>query len=169
MPSTYVGDEKARLSIYTRLANLADASAVGDLMLELKDRYGELPEPALNLIYLVQIKLLAAAGGIAKITTDSKEIMLQLADGRRLPADALRRKFGSLVTVGRTQVRIDRARLGMNWLATLQDIVDTFDERGDRTATDGGVPQRTSLPLAPPPTVTVSPRKVVLTPTSRKA
>jgi transcription-repair coupling factor (superfamily II helicase) len=173
LPPTYVDDEKARLNIYTRLANLTDPSATGDLMLELRDRYGELPEPALNLIYLVQLKLLAWAGGISKITTDSNVILLQSKEGRRLPADALRRKFGSLVTVGRTQVHVDRVKMGANWLAILQEIVDLYDENTEKSAALSLVPSRPS-PAAPTATKSSpAPRPVgvkrLSTPTRRRS
>ncbi|HLZ07972.1 MAG TPA: transcription-repair coupling factor [Chloroflexota bacterium] len=158
LPSAYVDDEKARLSLYARLANLADASAVGELMLELRDRYGELPEPALNLMYLVQLKLLAAAGGIAKISADGKDILIQLKDGRTLPADALRRKFGSLLTIGRTQVHLDRARMGANWLATLQEIVDVFGETGVSLSSASSLPRPAARSPAPPAPETFTPR-----------
>jgi len=156
LPASYVDDEKARLSLYSRLATLVDALAVGDLVLELKDRYGELPEPALNLIYLVQLKLLAAAGGILKITNDATDIVLQLPDAGILPAEVLRRKFGSVATVGRTQVRLNRAKMGVNWLKTLQEIVDTFDTSTGQAAPATIAPIKAPLPPVAPPIKRVS-------------
>jgi transcription-repair coupling factor (superfamily II helicase) len=123
LPAKYVEDEQARLSLYARMAALSDDTKVGDLLRELRDRYGELPEPALNLIYLIQLKILAAKAGITKIAADGDQIVLQLAEGHRANADLLRR-FGPLLAVGRTQVRLSRERAGANWLAILQDVVD---------------------------------------------
>jgi transcription-repair coupling factor (superfamily II helicase) len=124
LPASYVEDEQSRLSLYSRLAAFTDAAQLGEVLTELRDRFGEPPEAALNLIYLVQLKLLAASAGIAKISADSTQVIIQLAGDRRVPAQPLSRQFGDLIAVGRTQVRLSREKAGVNWLATLQDIVD---------------------------------------------
>lgn len=124
LPASYVEDEQARLNLYTRFANVSEPDAVSDMLLEMKDRFGSPPEPALNLIYLVQLKALAARAGITKLSADGDQILLQFADNRRFDADALRRRFGAVLTVGRTQVHFDRRRAGANWLAILQEVVD---------------------------------------------
>jgi transcription-repair coupling factor (superfamily II helicase) len=147
LPASYVADEQARLNLYGRLANLTDAGQVGELMLELRDRFGELPEAALNLIYLVQLKLLAQAAGIVKISTDEDQIVLQFAESRRADAASLQHRFGPLVAVGRSQVRVSRSRAGVNWLATLQDIVDAASGSA-QPASNGRV---AALPAAPKP------------------
>jgi transcription-repair coupling factor (superfamily II helicase) len=146
LPASYVEDEQARLNLYSRMASLTDPSQTGDLMLELKDRFGELPEPALNLIYLVQLKLLAGQAGLNKITVEDDQIILQVAHDRRIDADKLRRRFGPLIAVGRTQLRLSRTRAGANWLAILQDIVDAM---GEGNASVSGPPAPTASSVKP--------------------
>jgi transcription-repair coupling factor (superfamily II helicase) len=153
LPASYVADEQARLSLYTRLAGLADASKTGDILLELRDRYGELPEPALNLIYIVQLKLLAGSAGITRIATDGDQIVLQFAEGRRLDAETLRHQFGPTLTVGRSQLRLDRTQAGVNWLAILQNVVDAVSETVGKSvvavgAAQPGWPARVDSPTA---------------------
>jgi transcription-repair coupling factor (superfamily II helicase) len=126
LPAGYVEDEQARLSLYARLAGLTDAAQLGDILAELRDRFGEPPEAALNLIYLVQLKILAAGAGIAKISADANQIVVQLAGDRRVQAQPLLRQFGDVIAVGRTQVRLNREKAGANWLAILQDVVDAM-------------------------------------------
>jgi transcription-repair coupling factor (superfamily II helicase) len=126
LPTSYVEDEQSRLSLYTRLAGFTEPSQVGELLGELRDRYGELPEAALNLIYLVQLKLLAASANIAKISADGDQVVIQLSGDRRVDAASLQRRFGSLVLAGRSQARLSREKAGANWLAILQDVVDSM-------------------------------------------
>ncbi|HEX5416688.1 MAG TPA: TRCF domain-containing protein, partial [Chloroflexota bacterium] len=139
LPASYVEDQQARLSLYTRLAGLADDTQVGEVLTELQDRFGALPEPALNLIYLVQLKLLAGKAGILKIGVEEDQVILQFADGRSFDAAALRARFGTPLAIGRTQLRLNRKLAGANWLAILQDVVDI----------SGGGPGA-SAPVQPP-------------------
>lgn len=124
LPPAYVEDEAARLNLYTRLATIADSSRVGELMLELRDRFGEVPEPALNLIYLVQLKLLAAKAGVQKIQADADQIVIQFHEGTRFDARSVGERFRNAVAIGRTQIRLSRKLAGFNWMALLQDVVD---------------------------------------------
>jgi transcription-repair coupling factor (superfamily II helicase) len=148
LPASYVADEQARLSLYTRLAALSDASKTGDVLLELRDRYGEPPEPALNLLYLVQLKLLAGSAGITRITADGDQIVLQFAEGQRFDAEALRRQFGPQLAVGRSQVRLSRTQAGARWLAILQEVVDRVatEPDGKPLASVGAAPAAESAP-----------------------
>ncbi len=135
LPSSYVEDEQARLNLYTRMASLTDPSAVGDLLRELRDRFGDVPEPALNLIYLVQIKALAARAGITGISSADDQVILQFPDGIAAPTDELRRRFGAVLAIGRSQIRLSKSRAGANWMAILQDVVDAaLDGRADSVA-----------------------------------
>ena len=124
LPASYVEDEQARLGLYTRMAGLDDPNGAGDLLQELRDRFGEPPAPALNLIYLVQLKALARLAGIVAISDEGDRVLLQLADGLQVDPEPLRRRFGPLLTIGRSQLRLDKGRAGANWLGVLQEVVE---------------------------------------------
>ncbi|MCL5962034.1 MAG: transcription-repair coupling factor, partial [Chloroflexi bacterium] len=49
IPQTYVPDDPVRLSLYQRLANAESREQVGNIVLEMTDRFGPPPEPASNL------------------------------------------------------------------------------------------------------------------------
>ena len=67
LPDTYVPDVHLRLVLYKRIASAADSAALDDLMAELTDRFGPLPEPAKRLIRLARLKSRATPLGIRKI------------------------------------------------------------------------------------------------------
>ena len=67
LPETYVPDVHLRLVLYKRIATAADGTALDDLMGELTDRFGPLPEPARCLMRVARLKSRAAPLGIRKI------------------------------------------------------------------------------------------------------
>ena len=67
LPETYVPDVHLRLVLYKRIASAADSAALDDLLAELTDRFGPLPEPARCLVRVARLKGRAAALGMRKI------------------------------------------------------------------------------------------------------
>ena len=100
----------------------------------------EPPEPALNLIFLVQLKLLAAKAGITKLTADGDQVVLQFGERQRANLDLIRGRFGQLLTVGRTQVRLNRTQAGPNWLGVLQEVIDAAGATAEPTAASAARP-----------------------------
>ena len=67
IPDRYVPDEDERMLIYKRIAHMAEPAQVQALEDELKDRFGELPRPAQDLIDLARVKLEAQLLGILMV------------------------------------------------------------------------------------------------------
>ena len=68
LPPEYVMDEIERVDLYRRASGLGSLAEVEDLAEELADRFGELPEPASNLLGLSRAKLLAREAGASSVT-----------------------------------------------------------------------------------------------------
>jgi transcription-repair coupling factor (superfamily II helicase) len=64
LPDDYVGDEHEKLNLYRRLAETRDLESLDDLTLELMDRFGALPSPAVALVELRRLRVLGAAAGV---------------------------------------------------------------------------------------------------------
>lgn len=71
LPEDYLPDVHARLILYKRIASAADEEELNDLKEEVIDRFGPLPQPALNLFRQTQIKLKAKPLGIRQIDLGS--------------------------------------------------------------------------------------------------
>src|SRR5262245_43962258 len=56
----YVPDEHEKLNLYRRLAETRSLDELDDLTLEMLDRFGQLPEPAVALFELRRLRLLGA-------------------------------------------------------------------------------------------------------------
>ncbi len=68
IPDNYISDITLRLSIYRRISSLKSEDALVELRDELSDRFGALPEEAINLLHVIKIKLLSKQLYIIKVT-----------------------------------------------------------------------------------------------------
>lgn len=124
LPESYVPDLNLRLALYQRMARMESLSAVDELAQELTDRFQAPPPLARNLLYVVRLRVLALQAGVQSMATEDGEIVVRLKEGRLLPADALRDRLPESVRLGRTTLRLDRARLGPAWPQALQRVME---------------------------------------------
>jgi transcription-repair coupling factor (superfamily II helicase) len=123
IPESYVEDVDTRLELYRALGNVDAATRLDDILKEYADRFGDPPPEVENLLYAVKIKGLAARAGIESVTTEEGYIILRRFQG--LPFDAY--KLSPLppeeISVGRTQIRINYKKLGMEWNKVLEGVL----------------------------------------------
>jgi transcription-repair coupling factor (superfamily II helicase) len=92
IPHDYVPGERLRLEAYTRIAAIdseADATAVQE---ELTDRFGEPPEPVLNLLEVARLRTAARRAGLTDITAAGNHIRfapVELPDSRQVRVQRL--------------------------------------------------------------------------------
>ncbi|MCO7332433.1 transcription-repair coupling factor [Riemerella anatipestifer] len=67
LPDSYVSSTEERLSLYQKLSEINNKEELKRFEAELEDRFGSLPEEAINLLKSVELKWLAAAIGFEKI------------------------------------------------------------------------------------------------------
>jgi transcription-repair coupling factor (superfamily II helicase) len=67
LPDDYVPDEHEKLAMYRRLADTRTLDGLDDLTLELMDRFGQLPEPAVALIELRRLRVLGGTAGVESL------------------------------------------------------------------------------------------------------
>jgi transcription-repair coupling factor (superfamily II helicase) len=121
IPHDYVPGERLRLEAYTRIAAIdseADVTAVQD---ELTDRFGELPEPVLNLLEVARLRTAARRAGLTDITVAGSHI-----------------RFAPVELPDSRQVRVQR----LYPKTLLKPAVRTMLVPVPRTATIGGQPLR---------------------------
>jgi transcription-repair coupling factor (superfamily II helicase) len=75
-PLDYIGDAAHRIEVYRKLASINTIEEMEFLRSELKDRFGPLPEPAILLLQLTELKIAAAQKGISSIETRAAKLML---------------------------------------------------------------------------------------------
>jgi transcription-repair coupling factor (superfamily II helicase) len=95
----------------------------------LEDRFGALPEPAQNLVYLTSLRLRAADAGVEQVAATDGEIVVRFDRLPPLDLDHLARTVGVPLKKGSNQVRLPRAD-GSAWMGSLYTLIDALPGRG---------------------------------------
>lgn len=122
IPPEYVSDDPVRLRLYQRFSAIEDDATLAQLVAEVEDRFGSLPEPAQHLVYMTSLKLRAAEADVEAITATRDEIIVKFD---RLPAmnvDQLARKVGVPLKRGSNQLRFSRGQ-ELSWMERLYTLV----------------------------------------------
>ncbi len=82
MPESYVGDLQVRMTLYRRLADLADTEEIDAFGAELIDRFGPLPEEVQHLLKIVFIKALCRQANVEKLDAGPKGLVIGFRDNR---------------------------------------------------------------------------------------
>ncbi len=82
LPYAYIEDEPQRIAWHRRLAEAVDLGEVRKLRAELTDRYGRPPPPAARLLRLTELRIAAAARGLARIETREGRVWLLKRNSR---------------------------------------------------------------------------------------
>ena len=67
LPDGYINRESQKLEFYKRIAAITGQDDMDDIAKELKDRFGDIPEPAQNLLKIALIKSRAHENDIVKV------------------------------------------------------------------------------------------------------
>lgn len=80
----YVPDVHQRLSLYRRFSAAGEDAEVDVLEEELRDRFGDLPPDAQNLMWLIRVKILLKRNGIDTLTVGPERVSLVSGPGSQL-------------------------------------------------------------------------------------
>jgi transcription-repair coupling factor (superfamily II helicase) len=86
LPDSYVHDTEERMDIYRRLSRQVDSAGIEGMRDELRDRFGPLPQQAENMLALVDLKIMAGAGGIEKAELGDDGVLSVVFARGRLPS-----------------------------------------------------------------------------------
>jgi transcription-repair coupling factor (superfamily II helicase) len=131
LPASYVPDDKLRLQLYRRLAEMATDEEIVQLEEELIDRFGPLPATAKNLIYQLRLKLLAREARIPAIAVESGQIALRPPWLKNMEANdliILRRKLEQLARVGRREIWLQLSWEEVQWRHNLELVLKALAE-----------------------------------------
>ena len=123
IPEEYILALSTRLSFYQRLAAVKRAQKIGDIAMEMNDRFGPMPQPVKNLLYVVEIKQLAAAAMVESISTEDRQIVLNFNSAREIRKLSLAQDFKSGIKVGSQYVKLDIKLLGNSWQEVLKEVL----------------------------------------------
>ena len=84
IPASYIEDESLRLEAYRKIAGISDPDDAMDVTDELTDRYGDIPDEAMQLIKVAEIRANAEFIGAVNISRIEKWIRISFSDRVRL-------------------------------------------------------------------------------------
>ena len=80
VPEDYIPHERLRLEAYGKFAAARNDAAIADVLEELTDRYGPVPEPTQRLAELARLRALAAELGVHEIVAQGKSVRFSPVD-----------------------------------------------------------------------------------------
>jgi len=122
LPADYITDPATRVREYRRIAAVRVASELDDLLRELADRFGPLPDEVRALGYLTTVKIQALALGVEAVTFRDGSLTLRPFPTGRLDQTALRRLFRDYLFIGPTSLRLTTNGLKITWEDALEKI-----------------------------------------------
>jgi transcription-repair coupling factor (superfamily II helicase) len=131
LPEDYVPHEDLRLRMYQRLVGLDGEEELDDVRKELEDRFGILPPPAEDLLYVLRVRLLAARAGVRAIGREDNNLVLRLSARAQERAGKVTPHFGRRAWVGRGQMWLALKEDQGDWRTVLITLLLRLGEQGD--------------------------------------
>jgi transcription-repair coupling factor (superfamily II helicase) len=91
LPDFYIKNEEQKLEIYKKIALMKTRGDYNDIQEEIEDRYGDLPQPAQNLLDVALLKADAHDKGVTSVTQNKNAITITFkADANVNPENAVK-------------------------------------------------------------------------------
>jgi transcription-repair coupling factor (superfamily II helicase) len=132
LPDDYVPDEELRLKLYQRLAGVENEEELDGLRRELEDRFGLLPPPVDDLMYVLRVRLLASRAGVQAVGREESALVLRLGPRALERAAAVVGPFGQRAWVGRGQLWLALGTEQSNWRTLLLALLLSLGQNGGR-------------------------------------
>ncbi len=78
LPKEYISDDRQRMEMYRSIAALASDTDRENIIDELIDRFGDMPEPVSNLVDVAQLRYLCNHEGISQVSHKGSQLVLRL-------------------------------------------------------------------------------------------
>lgn len=133
----YIEDAMHKMEIYQRIVAIRNESQIADLIDELVDRFGDMPQPVLNLLAVARIKNAARDIGIRSLLERKDFVEIQFVDRPHIDPDAimaLKSRYPGRINLlpGPPQsIRLRTSKLGIPVLRWLEEILAAMIPRSE--------------------------------------
>jgi transcription-repair coupling factor (superfamily II helicase) len=125
LPAAYVPDLNLRLALYQRLSAAASQQEVGEIGIEMVDRFGQPPPVARNLLFAAAVRALAGEAGVQSIIEEDGAAVVRMRGDEPVPRETLESVVPKGVQVGRSVLRVE---LGEGWRDRLRVTLEQLSE-----------------------------------------
>jgi len=84
-PESYIANSAERIKLYRELDNLENEEQLESFKIELIDRFGQIPEKSLDLLFVIKLRWLAQKIGIEKIILKNNNMILNFISNQDSP------------------------------------------------------------------------------------
>ena len=128
IPEDYIQDISIRIEIYQKIANINNNQSIKNLKLELKDRFGKLPIPLENMIYISILQIEAAKAEIKSIIQKNNTITIRIYKPVIKKIENYLQKSNLPILFKSNQIILDINQYNENqWMQVLQEIIQKLN------------------------------------------
>ena len=80
IPDSYIDDVQTKMELYKRIASIQDETSLEDVMLEIADRFGPVPDEVSSLLSIAQIRVMCNKLSITSLKEKGSLVRLEFAD-----------------------------------------------------------------------------------------
>ena len=140
LPDNYMGSYAAKVREYQRLARLRSMTSVETAIADIRDRFGDLPDPVANVAYLLRVKSRALVLGILSISTYGRELIIRLPAGKTINRAILAKTVGRNIRHGSQGLVWTEFENDHEWHGKLMSLLDAIIRWEDMTGSNTVVP-----------------------------
>lgn len=133
-PEDYISNIAERMDLYRELDNIKDETKLQEFSKNIEDRFGKLPEQAINLIAIVQMRIAAIKLGIEKLSYKNKTVRINFVSNTSSPfyQSSI---FGNILLwlqqnpqIGRIEEKNEKLRMILPKVQSLNDCITIITE-----------------------------------------
>jgi transcription-repair coupling factor (superfamily II helicase) len=138
LPENYIEDSKQRLEIYRRIADISNSEDAGDVIDELVDRFGDVPDAVKSLVDVALLRNTAASLGITEILQRGEVLLFYQGsmDLRAVSALVTRMRGRVMVNAGQKPYFSVKIPSSGEPLRVMREVLAILSE--EREASPGG-------------------------------
>lgn len=95
IPNDYIPQVSQKIAVYQQLANARSEAEVEEIASGVRDRFGSMPQPLLNLVEITKLRAIALQKGVTRVVVDERRLTLGVGSAFALSPSAIPR-FQSL-------------------------------------------------------------------------
>jgi len=105
LPNSYINNEELKLEVYKKIAGISSREDFGDVFEEMEDRFGDLPQMAVNLLNVALLKASARRAGSTSLIQKGSNIVITFkpdanVDVNKLAAEIKKNRGRLVFTAG---------------------------------------------------------------------